>query len=91
MVSAILLQVVGVGGCASQAVSKLFDTGAHADTLDLLVLNTDIQELSYNWMPDANKLLLGTKAANWTSTRGDADVGKVCVSTAHVPDCCQLT
>jgi cell division GTPase FtsZ len=68
---------VGVGGCASQAVSKLFDSGTHANSLDLLVLNTDIQELSYNWMPDANKLLLGTKAANWTSTRGDADIGKV--------------
>lgn len=36
-----------------------------------------LQELAYNWMPDASKLLLGTKAANWTSTRGHADVGKV--------------
>jgi hypothetical protein len=36
-----------------------------------------LQELAYNLMPDSSKLLLGTKAANWTSTRGDPHVGKV--------------
>jgi len=36
-----------------------------------------MQELAYNTLPDQNKLLLGIKAANWMSTRGDASIGKV--------------
>jgi hypothetical protein len=28
-------------------------------------------------MPDTSKLLLGTKSANWTSTRGNSEVGRV--------------
>jgi cell division protein FtsZ len=70
------IKVVGVGGCASQAVNQLWDTAAHNDALDLMIMNTDVQELAYNLMPDSSKLLLGTKAANWTSTRGNPDVGK---------------
>jgi hypothetical protein len=36
------VQVVGVGGCGGQIVSKLWDNGAHSK-LGLLLLNTDMQ------------------------------------------------
>jgi hypothetical protein len=36
------VQVIGVGGCGGQIVSKLWENGAHSK-LDLLLLNTDMQ------------------------------------------------
>jgi cell division GTPase FtsZ len=72
------LQVVGVGGCASAAVQRLWDVpDATSLGLDVKVVNTDVQELAYAMLPDSSKLLLGVKAADWSSTRGDADIGKV--------------
>lgn len=36
-------------------------------------------------MPDSTKLLLGSKVANWTSTRGDTAVGKVRLLPTYLP------
>lgn len=69
------IKVIGVGGCASHAVQQLWDS-TRDSSMEPLIMNTDVQELAYNTLPDQNKLLLGIKAANWMSTRGDASIGK---------------
>lgn len=80
-----VIKVVGIGGSASHTVGRLWDSADECNSsIEMLCVNTDVQELSRTFMPDQDKLLIGARTTSWKGAAGDPSVGQVSTVCAAV-------
>ncbi|ATZ20920.1 cell division protein FtsZ [Mesoplasma coleopterae] len=66
------IKVIGVGGGGNNAVSRMFEQGAHG--VDFYIANTDAQVLAGSNVP--NKIILGEKSTKGLGAGANPEVGK---------------
>ncbi|PPE04494.1 cell division protein FtsZ [Entomoplasma ellychniae] len=66
------IKVIGVGGGGNNAITRMFEYGAHG--VDFYIANTDAQVLAGSSVP--NKLILGEKSTKGLGAGANPEVGK---------------